>query len=141
MASAADFADVFYRLILAGLELMSSTLTLMLKVDTADIWNVSLHAAGLGYWLAKPFLGNGGALDVAGQNASALKNFSNMVNYLGRNPETIFGNEMGRNGLSAVMSNLTGHIDENFAMKFWKTAKLGVKVAIKMLEKVNEVIG
>lgn len=139
MANAADFAYALMQIILANFELLINSFSLLLNssVDVADIWNVSIHAAGFGYWFTKPFLGDGGALDVAAKNVSAMKNFSYAIDYVGGNAETIFGNETGQRGLSAVMKHFVGLIDDEFALKVWKTAKSGVEVAMRMLENVN----
>ncbi len=139
MVTAADFGNVIFQMILATLELMSNTFVLLLNnsISAIDVWNVTYHSASFGYWLAKPFVGEGGALDIASQNASAMKNFSNMVSYLGGNAEVIFGNETGQKGISAVMKNVVGLVDEAFAMKFWNTTGLGVKLVIRLMEQIT----
>lgn len=142
MANAADFANALMQIVLANFELLTNAFSLLLNnsVDVAEVWNVSIHAAGFGYWFIKPFVGDGGALDVASKNVSAMKNISYAINYIGGNAETIFGNETGQKGLSAVMSHFVGMIDDEFALKVWKTAKSGVEVAMRMLENINSTL-
>jgi len=82
MANAADFANVLIQLILTNFELLMNSFSLLLNnsVDVAAIWNVSVHAAGFGYWFTKPFVGDCGSLDIASRNVSAMKNISYMIN-------------------------------------------------------------
>ncbi|MBO8180372.1 MAG: hypothetical protein H0Z19_07825 [Archaeoglobus sp.] len=139
MANAADFANVLMQLVLTNFELLMNSFRLLLNnsVDVAAIWNVSIHAAGFGYWFTKPFVGDGGSLDVASRNVSAMKNISYAINYIGGNAETIFGNETGQKGLSAVMRHFVEMIDEDFAVKVWEMARTGVEVGMRMLENIN----
>lgn len=139
MVNAADFANVLMQIVLTNFELLINSFNVLLNnsVDVADVWNVSAHAAGFGYWLIKPFVGDGGSLDVASRNVSAMKNLTYAINYVGGNAEIIFGNETGQEGLSAVMRHFVGMIDDNFTLKVWETVKRGVEVAMRMLENIN----
>jgi len=139
MVNAADFAVIIMQIILANIDLVMNSFKLLLNnsVDVEALWNVSIHAAGFGYWFTKPFLGDGGSLDVASRNVSAMKNISYAINYIGGNAEAIFGNETGQKGFSAVMRHFVEMIDDEFALKIWNVAKTGVKVATRMLENIN----
>lgn len=139
----AEFGNLIFQLIVTNLEIMSNTFTLLLNnsISAVDVWNVTYHGASFGYWVANSFLGKGGALDVAGENVSAMKNFTNMVNYLGRNAEVIFGNESGGRGVSAVMKSTVEMINGNFASEFWKTIKLGVVTAVKLMGQISNTFG
>ena len=143
MANAAEFANVLMQIVLTNFDLLINSFRLLLdnSVDVADVWNVSVHTAGSGYWFTKLFLGDGGVLDVTSTNVSAMKSVSYAVNYIGENSETIFGNETGQNGISAVMKHFVELIDDEFAVRMWKTVKSGVEVAIRMLENINATLG
>jgi len=69
MVNAADFAVIIMQIILANIDLVMNSFKLLLNnsVDVEALWNVSIHAAGFGYWFTKPFLGDGGSLDVASE--------------------------------------------------------------------------
>ncbi|WP_290597218.1 MULTISPECIES: hypothetical protein [unclassified Archaeoglobus] len=139
----AEFGNVIFQLILANLELMSNTFRLLMNnsISAVEVWNVIYHAASFGYWVANSFVGDGGALDVMRENVSAMKNFTNMVSYLGGNAEVIFGNESGGEGISAVMKNVAALIDENFTIKFWSTLKLGIIAVIKLMGQISAAFG
>ena len=140
--TAADYGEALYQLLLAVIELMGGSFYLLTNnsVSADDIWNVSYHAASFGYWVAKSFVGEGGALNVMKENVSAMKNFTNLVRYIGGNAEVIFGNASGEKGVSAAIRNLAVMVDEDFALKFWNTAQHGIKLVYKLMENVSDTL-
>ncbi len=139
MVSAVDLAVMHVQMLHNLFELMinSSLLLTNPAINPADIWNVSYSLGSFGYWVSKSFIGNGGAIDWARQNATALAYFSNATNYLGMNATRIFGDTEGSRGMSAVLKNMTMQLNESFAVSFTRSLSENVKLAYKLLSTVN----
>lgn len=139
MVTAVDLAVMHVQMLQNFLELLinSSLLLTNPAINAGDVWNVSYSAGSFGYWVAKSFIGTGGALDWARQNATALSYFSNATNYLGMNATRIFGDLEGSRGMSAVLKNMTSLVNETFAVNLMKALNENVKLAYKLLSNVN----
>lgn len=137
--SAADLALAIFQTLANLLELIANLCILLINpaVNASDVWNVTYSASSFGYWLIRPFVGEGGGLDLIKENTTALREFANMTKYLGANAEQIFGNQTGSHGVSAVLKNATGMIDQDFALKFWRAVEKAVSFAIKQMGNVT----
>ena len=116
----------------SGLKAASNLLLLLLNdaVKRDDILDVIRSFSGFSYWLAAVFVSDGGILDAASRNATAMRHFSDLVNYVGSNSKDIFGDLSGKNGVAKILANLS--INENLACRFWHSAKLGVELLVKL---------
>jgi len=142
MGDGAELAAAMFQLVTTNLELISNLFQLLMNnsIKSEDLWNVFYHASSFGYWFLKPFVGEGGGIDIASKNVTAMEHFANMTNYLGLNAELIFGNETGERGLSLVMKNFTSRINEEFVSQLWNTSKMGVELAMKLLENIDKIV-
>ncbi len=106
-------------------------------VRACDILDVLYHFLCFNYWITSVFMGNGGILEAASRNATAMKHFSHLVDYLGTHPKEIFGDMNGKRGAAEILTGISKQIDESFAVKFWYSAKLGVELLVKIFSEIG----
>ncbi len=130
-----DVSASLSTLIGGGLELTSNLLLLLLNVKACDLLDVFYHLSCLSYWLTAIFTGNGGILDAASKNVTAMGHFSHLVNYIGSHSKEIFGDMDGKNGVARIVANLS--VDEDVAAKFWYSARLCVELLVKLFNNIG----
>ncbi|MEM4620128.1 MAG: hypothetical protein QW607_07925 [Desulfurococcaceae archaeon] len=139
VVTAIDLAMMHIQMLQNTFELLINSAILLSNpaINPADIWNVTYSAGSFSYWVARSFIGTGGALDWARQNATAMSYIADATNYIGMNATRIFGDPEGSRGMSAVLKNMTTVIDENFVTQFTRAMIENVKLAYKLLSNVN----
>lgn len=139
MVNATDFALLHIEMLRSLFDLIANTSMLMsnASINAIDIWNATYSAISFQYWVAKSFIGAGGAFDIARQNLTAMQNYSEMINFLGQNATNIFGDLAGTKGMSAVFKNMTTLVDQNFTVSLSRAINESVRLIGKLLMNVN----
>ncbi|MCS7143563.1 MAG: hypothetical protein NZ879_00905 [Archaeoglobaceae archaeon] len=139
MVNALDFAILQLEMLRSLFDLVANTSMLLSNdsIRAIDIWNVTYSAISFQYWVAKSFIGVNGAFDIARQNLTAMRNYSEMINFLGQNATKIFGNVTGDRGMGAVFRNMTTNVDLNFTISLTRAMNESARLLGKLLMAVN----
>jgi hypothetical protein len=137
--NATDFAILQIEMLKAIFSLIANSSNVLSNssIMAIDIWNASYSALSFGYWVAKSFIGSGGVFDVATQNATAMANFSEVLNFLGKNATSVFGDLEGRRGIAAVLKNSTQLVDQNLSLSLARALNESSRLLHKMLSTLN----
>lgn len=135
----ADYGEVLYVLSFAIFELVTNVSKCLSSdyILSTDVWNVTYHAASFGYWFAQSFFGQGTGLGEIPHSVPAMKNFTNLINYIGNSTEVIFGNMSGQNGVSAALKEFSNRIDENISVQFAEALRFGSTAMVKLLGQIS----
>lgn len=139
MVNAVDFAILQLEMLRSLFDLVANT-SMLLNNDSIraiDIWNITYSAISFQYWVAKSFIGVNSGFDIARQNLTAMRNYSETINYLGQNATKIFGNVTGDRGMGAVLKNMATLVDLNFTISLTRAINESSRLLGKLLMAVN----
>ncbi len=133
-----SLASSVIKLLESSMDLVSNLFVLLLhdSVKARDVVSIIYHISSLNYWLGASLLADGGIIDAAAKNDTAVRNLSYLVDYLGTNSKEIFGDLNGGGGVASVIVEMKHEIDASRVSMFWYTLRLGVEVLVKLMEVV-----